>query len=79
MPKKRNYEREYAQYQGTAEQKANRAQRNAARRMMERTHGDLPSTTDVDHKRPIRSGGSNAKGNLRLRSESRNSNWRNTK
>ena len=32
MPKKRDYKAEYAKYQGTEEQKKNRAKRNAARR-----------------------------------------------
>jgi len=32
MPTKRNYRKEYDNYQGTEEQKKNRAQRNAARR-----------------------------------------------
>ena len=31
MKKKRNYKKEYANYQGTEEQKKNRAKRNAAR------------------------------------------------
>ena len=31
---------------------------------------------DVDHKRPIRSGGTNARGNLRVMSASRNRGWR---
>lgn len=62
----RNYKAEYQNYQGTEEQKKNRAQRNAARRDMERkgvvAKGD---GKDVDHKRPIVKGGGNGNGNLR--------------
>jgi hypothetical protein len=62
----RNYKAEYQNYQGTEEQKKNRAQRNAARREMERkgavSKGD---GKDVDHKRPIAKGGGNGNGNLR--------------
>lgn len=62
----RNYKIEYQNYQGTEEQKKNRAQRNAARREMERkgvvAKGD---GKDVDHKRPIVKGGGNGNGNLR--------------
>ena len=36
MPKKRNYRKEYDNYQGTAAQKKRRAARNAARRKMEK-------------------------------------------
>ena len=62
----RNYKTEYQNYQGTEEQKKNRAQRNAARREMERkgvvSKGD---GKDVDLKRPIVKGGGNGNGNLR--------------
>ena len=54
MPtKKRNYKKEYANYQGTAEQKKNRAVRNAARNTM-KAKGAV-STGDgkhVNHKTP---------------------------
>jgi hypothetical protein len=53
-----------------------RAMRNAARREMEkegRVHkGD---GKDVDHKRPVRSGGTNARSNLRVVSASVNRGW----
>lgn len=69
----RNYDREYANYQGTEEQKKNRAQRNKARRMMIRegvaAKGD---GKDVDHVKPMRSGGTSARSNLRMRSKSAN-------
>lgn len=67
----------YKDYHGTPEQIAKRAKRNAARRAMEKAgkvrKGD---GMDVDHKTPIRAGGSNAAGNLRVVSKSRNRGWR---
>jgi hypothetical protein len=58
----------YAEYQGTPEQIKKRAQRNAARREMEKKHGKAAlAGKDVDHKTPIRSGGGNG-SNLRIRS-----------
>jgi hypothetical protein len=69
----RNYDKEYANYQGTDEQKKNRAQRNKARRLMVRegkaAKGD---GKDVDHITPLRSGGTSTKSNLRIRSKSAN-------
>lgn len=73
---KRDYKKEYATYQGTPEQIANRAERNAARRQFEKKNGNLPSKVDVDHKTPIKNGGTNTKDNLRAVSESKNSSWR---
>lgn len=69
----RDYKREYETYQGTTEQKKNRAQRNAARREAIREgvvkKGD---GKDIDHKRAISKGGTNAKSNLRAVSASDN-------
>ncbi len=69
----RDYKAEYRNYQGSEEQKKNRAQRNAARRELEREgrvkKGD---GKDVDHKRPISKGGSNSSSNLRVQSKSAN-------
>lgn len=51
MAKKRNYEKEYEEYQGKPEQIRNRSNRNKARRKMEKAgkvrKGD---GKDVDHK-----------------------------
>ncbi len=58
---------EYENYQGTPEQKKNRAARNAARR--EAVQDGLARKgdgKDVDHKVPLSKGGSNAKSNLRV-------------
>jgi hypothetical protein len=71
--KPRPYKKEYEQYQGTPEQKKKRAERNAARRALMKTgkvkKGD---GKDVDHIKPLSKGGSNAKGNLRVKSASDN-------
>lgn len=65
----RDYKKEYAEYHGKPEQIQNRAERVKARRMMEKTgtvtKGD---GKDVDHKKPLRSGGTTTKSNLRVRS-----------
>lgn len=69
----RNYRSEYDNYQGKPEQIKKRAERVKARRMMEKTgavhKGD---GKDVDHKVPLRSGGTTTKSNLRVRSKSAN-------
>lgn len=65
----RDYKKEYAEYHGKPEQIKNRAERVKARRMMEKTgavhKGD---GKDVDHKKPLRAGGTTTKSNLRVRS-----------
>lgn len=69
----RNYRREYDKYQGTPEQKKNRAKRNAARRAMESELGKAALRgKDVDHKQPLSKGGSNARSNLQVTSVSYN-------
>jgi hypothetical protein len=77
MTRQRDYKHEYQSYHAKAEQKKNRAQRNAARKELERDgrvhKGD---GMDVDHKRPIRSGGTNAPANLRVTPKGKNRGWR---
>ena len=79
MPAKRNYKLEYANYQGTTEQKKNRAKRNTARRQATAagsvSKGD---GKDVDHKVPLSKGGSNAKSNRRVISASSNRSYART-
>lgn len=69
----RDYKKEYSSYHSKPEQKKKRAKRNAARKQAEKTgkvkKGD---GKDVDHKKPLRSGGTNSKKNLRVRSKSAN-------
>jgi hypothetical protein len=64
----RNYKQEYDNYQGTEASKKDRAQRNKARRMMEREgvvkKGD---GKDVDHKKPLSKGGTTIMSNLKAK------------
>ena len=73
-PKKAQYDKEY---NSKPEQKEARAQRNAARREAERegkvSKGD---GKDVDHKTPIRKGGTNADSNLKVQDKEDNRGWR---
>lgn len=65
----RDYKKEYAEYHGKPEQIQNRAERVKARRMMEKTGAVTKGDgKDVDHKKPLRSGGTTTKSNLRVRS-----------
>jgi hypothetical protein len=65
--------REYDNYQGTDEQKRNRAKRNAARaEAIKDGRTTKGSGKDVDHKKPLSKGGSNAKSNTRVVSSSTN-------
>jgi hypothetical protein len=69
----RNYDKEYANYQGKPEQIKNRAQRNAARReMAEKGVVRKGDGMDIDHRTPISKGGGNANGNLRAIGKSAN-------
>jgi hypothetical protein len=71
--KPRPYKREYENYDGTEAVKKKRAQRNKARRIMERAgmvhKGD---GKDVDHKTPLSRGGNTTRRNLRVKSASDN-------
>ena len=69
----RNYKSEYDNYHGKPEQVKNRAERVKARRMMEKTGAVTKGDgKDIDHKKPLRSGGTTTKSNLRVRSKSAN-------
>lgn len=79
MPRNpRDYQKERA-YDGKPEVKAKRAERNRARRMYEKEHGDLPSSVDVDHKKPLAKGGATKLGNLRAVPASKNRSFARTK
>lgn len=71
--KPRPYAHEYATYDGTPAVKKKRAQRNKARRMLERegvvSKGD---GKDVDHKKPLSKGGTTTRSNLRAVPASKN-------
>jgi len=81
MPSSKNYKRDYRQERKTAiargetsvGSKSKDATRHRARRAYEKKHGDLPSDVDVDHKKTLKSGGSNSLSNLRARKDSSNS------
>jgi len=64
-------------YDAKPENKKKRAMNNAARREMVKegkvSKGD---GKDVHHKKPLRSGGTNAKSNLAVTSASKNRGWR---
>lgn len=72
-PKKAAYDKAY---NARPEQVEKRVQRNQARKAYEAKHGDLPSNVDVDHKRMIKDGGTNAPSNLRAVPEKTNVGWR---
>ena len=69
----RDYAKEYANYDGTEAVKKKRAQRNKARRIMERAglvhKGD---GKDVDHTTPLSKGGKSVRSNLRVEPASAN-------
>jgi 5-methylcytosine-specific restriction endonuclease McrA len=70
---KRDFRHEYLTYQGSEEQKKNRAARNAARaKLMKEGRVKKGDGKDVDHKTPISKGGGNARGNLRVQTASSN-------
>jgi hypothetical protein len=70
---KRDYKKEYKNYHGKPKQRKERAARTAARELMIKKgkvrKGD---GKDIDHKKPLRNGGSKGINNLRVRSKSEN-------
>lgn len=65
----RDYAKEYADFHGKPEQIKRRAERVKARRIMEKTGAAHKGDgKDVDHIKPLKSGGTSAKTNLRMRS-----------
>jgi len=72
-PKPRDYKKEYREFQGTPEQISNRSSRNSARRVMTKEVGATALRgKDVDHKTPLKSGGSTGRKNLRIMSVKEN-------
>lgn len=73
---KAEQDKHYAEYHSRPDQVAKRSQRNKARRLMEKKVGAAAlKGKDVDHKTPIRSGGTNAPSNLRVSSVAKNRGW----
>ena len=80
MVYKRDYAKEYRNYQGTPEQLHNQSLRHQARRAYEKAHGVLPDNVDVDHARSLDKGGNPLDPkNLRARSQHENRSWRHRK
>lgn len=73
-PQKLAYQKEY---QSTPEQLKRNAERKAARRKLEK-EGKVHKFDgkEVDHKKPLDSGGTNARSNLRVESAAKNRGWR---
>lgn len=73
----RDYKQEYKNYDGTPAVKKKRAQRNKARRMLEREgvvhKGD---GLDVDHKKPLSKGGTTTRSNLQAKPASANRSYK---
>lgn len=64
-------------YESTPEQVKKREMRNEARaEMIKKGVVAKGDNKDIDHKKPLDSGGSNAKSNLRVRTETANRGWR---
>jgi 5-methylcytosine-specific restriction endonuclease McrA len=77
---KRDYKEEYDNYQGKPDQIKNRVLRNKAHRLLEEVMGGpIKQGMDVDHKKPLARGGTNAITNLRIRPESDNRSFRRNK
>jgi 5-methylcytosine-specific restriction endonuclease McrA len=73
-PENRNYKAEAARE--SEDRKQARRDRQKARYAYEKKHGDLPTNTHVDHKKPISQGGTNAASNLRAIPKERNESFR---
>ena len=76
---KRDYKREYNKYHKRPKQRHNRSLRNIARREYEETNGNLSTSMDVDHIKPLSKGGSNSLSNFRARVRSSNRSFKRNK
>ena len=65
----RDYKKEYRTYHGKPSQVAKRSKRNQARRAAGLKKGN---PNEVDHRKPLSKGGTNAKKNLRVVSKATN-------
>ena len=80
MPSSPGYKRNYKQERKTAiargetsvGSKSGDATRHRAQRKYEKANGDTPAGYEIDHKKPLKSGGGNGSGNLRARKVSEN-------
>jgi len=70
---KRDYKKEYKNYHGKPKQRKERAARTAARELMiKKGRVKKGDGKDIDHKKPLRNGGSKGINNLRIRDKSEN-------
>ena len=70
---KRNYKKEYRNYHGKPKQRKERAARTKAReQMIKKGRVKKGDGKDIDHKVPLRNGGSKGLNNLRVRDRSEN-------
>ena len=70
---KRDYKKEREKYHSRPEQMENNRARKRARRKLEREGKvSVGDGKDVDHKKPLKKGGSNSRSNLRVQSRSTN-------
>lgn len=82
MPSSKGYKRDYVQERLTEspERKKARAARNRARaQLMKEGLVRKGDGKEVDHRTPLSKGGSNSRGNLRVRSASANHSYRRNK
>jgi hypothetical protein len=69
----RDYKQEYKNYHGKPKQRKERAARTAARELMiKKGRAKKGDGKDIDHKKPLRHGGSKGINNLRVRNRSEN-------
>jgi hypothetical protein len=69
----RDYKMEYRNYHGKPKQRKERAERTKARaELIKKGRVKKGDGKDIDHKKPLRSGGSNGLNNLRVRGKSEN-------
>ena len=70
---KRDYKKERDKYHSKPEQMANNRARKKARRQLEAEGKVKPfDNKDVDHKTPLKRGGTNGRSNLRVQSKTTN-------
>jgi hypothetical protein len=76
MVKSRDYAAEYSRFHGKPDEIAKRAKRNAARASVKKKLGAAAvAGKDVHHKKALRNGGGNGKGNLAVSSVKKNRGW----
>lgn len=64
--KKVDYKKAYKKYHSSKKAKKERAQRNAAGRMLKKAGVKIPDGYEIDHKKAISDGGTNDISNLRV-------------